>query len=123
MWADIMDDEIHSEYEAAFDNVTGQALDPIKVRAARMDEIRALEGMGVREVVGRSMCLERAGRPPIKGGWVDVSEGDDVHESHRSRYVAKEIRQARGGAGREGLLAAMPPLEALKLMTPSRRAG
>ena len=56
------------------------------------------------------------GKAPIKGRWVDVNKGDDDMPNHRSRYVAREIRQVHGGKAREGLFAAMPPTEALKLV-------
>ena len=45
-----------------------------------------------------------------------VNKGDDIAEVYRSGYVAREIRDQHGGAHREGLFAAMPPLEALKIL-------
>ena len=115
-WADITEDETNAHGELVYHSVTGHALKHDKVMEARMDEVRALEKMGVWEMVNRSMCMSRTGRPPIKGGWVDVNKGDDVNDNYRSRYVAKEIKQADGGADREGLFAHIPPLEALKLV-------
>ena len=55
-------------------------------------------------------------KPPIRGRWVDTNKGDEENKVYRSRYVAMEIRELHGGSGREGLFAAMPPLEALKLV-------
>lgn len=45
-----------------------------------------------------------------------VKEGDDVYHNYMSRYVAQEVRQAHGGAQREGLPTAMPPKEALRVV-------
>lgn len=72
--------------------------------------------MGVWEVVPRSQCFSRTGRVPICGRWVDINRGDDKNKVYRSRYVAMEIRKLHGGNDREGVFAAMPPLEALKLV-------
>lgn len=41
---------------------------------------------------------------------------DDVDRKYGSNCVAQEDRQAHGGTHREGLFAAMPPIEALKLV-------
>ena len=47
--------------------------------------------------------------------WVDINKGDVNNKVYRSTYVAMEIRKMHGGNAREGLFAAMPLLEALKL--------
>ena len=93
-----------------------------KVIEARLNEVEALIKVGVCEVAPLAACLSKTGRRPIKGRWVDVNKGDDVVEVYRSRYVAREIRDQHGGAHREGLFAAMPPLEALKILI-SKTAG
>ena len=72
--------------------------------------------MGVWETVPLSQCWEKTNRKPIRGRWVDVNKGDDICHKYRSRYVAQEVRQAYGGANREGLFSAMSPIEALKLV-------
>ena len=97
-----------------YDDLTGRELVTENVREARLDEVRALQHNGVREVVLRAMNVERTGRPPIRGRWVDVNKGDDMKQNYRSRYVAGEIKSLHGGASREGTFAAMPPLESLK---------
>ena len=68
------------------------------------------------EIVRREQCIEKTGKPPIRGRWGDINKGDDQGKVYRSRYVAMEIRKLHGGSDREGLFAAMPPLEALKLI-------
>ena len=44
--------------------------------------------------------------------WVDISKGDDVSVSHRSRLVGKEFANKRV----DGLFAGTPPLEALRFL-------
>ena len=44
--------------------------------------------------------------------WIDINKGDDQQPNYRSRLVAKEFNT--GSA--EGLFAATPPLEALRLL-------
>ena len=112
------DDWDTPEEQAApiYDDITGRELILDKVREARLDEIRALGQQGVWEVVPRSTSIEKTGRPPIRGRWVDVNKGDDQNTNYRSRYVAREIKSLHGGNSREGTFAAMPPLESLKLL-------
>ena len=81
-----------------------------------MHEIEALTRKGVWEVAPVSQCLTRTQRRPIRGRWVDIIKGDDIVENYRSRYVALQVRQQYGGYQREGLFAAMPPLEALRII-------
>ena len=47
--------------------------------------------------------------------WVDINKGDNDLEVYRSRYVAHEI-EVRGVRGSEGLFAAMPPTEGLRML-------
>ena len=81
-----------------------------KVIEARRDERDALKKTGVWEVVPLKECTAQIGQRPHKGRWVDVNKRDDDVEVYRSRYVAREIRSQHGGALREGLFAAMPPM-------------
>ena len=118
LWADINDDDTDDDAygETIYDDLTGQVLDPKLVAEARSNEVKALIEMGVWEAVPEAQCLERTGRKPISARWVDINKGDDRSPNYRSRYVAREIRQQHGGALRDGLFAAMPPLEALKVL-------
>ena len=121
-WADITEKEQEKQEdeencdEKFYDEVTGKVLKYEKVIAARMEEIEGLIKMGVWEVVPLRDCLNRTQRRPIKGRWVDINKGDDHLEQYRSRYVARELRHQHGGTGREGLFAAMPPIEGLRLL-------
>ena len=54
----------------------------------------------------------RTGKPPIPVRWIDINTGDSVSPEYRSRLVAKEIKRDSS----DDLLAATPPLEALKIL-------
>ena len=124
-WADATEEE-HADQKTFYDDLTGKPLKPEKVIDARMDEIRALQDMGVWEVVPVAECEQNTHGRPIRGRWVDVNKGDDQVEVYRSRYVAMELKHQYGGAMRDGLFAAMPPLEGMRLLlshVASRQGG
>ena len=90
-WADMTEEE-HAEPKTFYDNLTGKALKHEKVIEARLDEIKALQDMGVWEVVAVAECMRKTQKKPIRGRWVDVNKGDDQMEVYRSRYVAMELK-------------------------------
>ena len=67
--------------------------------------------IGVWEEVDRSECEKRTGRGPTAVRWVDVAKEGGV----RSRLAPHNFK-AKGERGREDLFAAMPPLEAKKIL-------
>ena len=102
-----------NDFVAEFlDDRTGKPLDPIKVREAREEDMRELERR-VFEVVDIQECWDKKGKDPIPVRWVDVDKGFGVH---RSRLVAKDFKPKSKVGDKEGLFAAMPPLEAVKLL-------
>ena len=72
--------------------------------------------MGVWDTVDKSDRYQKTVKPSIRGRGVDVNKGDDKNPVYRARYVAQEPRREHGGNTREGLFAAMPPLEAIKAL-------
>ena len=114
-WADMTEEE-HAEQKTFYDNLTGKAAKREKVIDARLDEIKTLQDIGVWEVVLVAECMKKTQKKPIRGRWVDVNKGDDQVEVYRSRYVAMELKHQYGGALRDGLYAAMPPLEGMRLL-------
>ena len=60
-------------------------------------------------------CLEMTGRPPISTRWVDVNKGSTESPSVRCRLVARDFKP-KGEKDRSDIFAAMPPLEAKKLL-------
>ena len=98
-------------WQAAWDDVTGQELDPVAVAMARTKEMDYVNKKGVWSVIPRHEALGR-GLKIIPTRWIDVNKGDSAHPNYRSRLVAKEYNTGT----QEGLFAATPPLEALRLL-------
>ena len=94
------------------DDRTGKPLDTAKVRAAREEELRELDRR-VWEEADVQECWEKKGRRPIGVRWVDVDKGFGVH---RSRLVAKDFKPKSKINDKEGLFAATPPLELVKML-------
>ncbi len=96
--------------EEAWDDVTGEELDPEEVKKARAEEIEFFRNRRVYRKVPIEQCVKRTGKHPIKVRWVDINKGDKRRPKYRSRLVAKDIKRN----ARPDLYAATPPLEALK---------
>ena len=94
------------------DDRTGKPLDTEKVRAAREEELRELDRR-VWEEADVQECWDKKGRGPIGVRWVDVDKGFGVH---RSRLVAKDFKPRSKINDKEGLFAATPPLELVKMI-------
>ena len=99
-----------NEWASAWDDVSGEALDPEEVVKARAEEIVYFNKMKVYHKVPIAQCWARTGKRPIPVRWVDINKGDKARPNHRSRLVAKDIKKN----ARPDLFAATPPLEALK---------
>ena len=104
--------EQDGEFLEAWDDVSGQALDPQLMMKARRDEIAYFKEMGVYEKVDIAEAWRETGKAPIAVRWVDINKGDSVNPNYRSRLVAKEFNT---GVKPE-LYAATPPSECLRLM-------
>ena len=97
----------------AFDDQSGQKLEPRLVRKARLEEMDYFKSMNVYTKVPISKCMERTDRKPIAVRWVDINKGDTTKPNYRSRLVAKEFR---GNDDRPEWFAPTPPSECLKIM-------
>ena len=107
----------------AWDDVTGEQLDSGEVKRARMVEIGYVREKRVWRKITRAEAMKR-GIKVIKTRWLDINKGDKWNPNYRSRFVAKEFNDGRGGEA--AWFAATPPLEALKLVlsdAATRRAG
>ena len=71
------------------------------------------------EEVPVEVCRRTTGKGPLGGRWVDVNKGDRDHPNIRCRYVAKEIAYAKS----DDFFAAMPPLEALRMLVSGVASG
>ena len=92
------------EFEEEFhDNRTREYLDPELVAKARSEEVEFMEKIGLYQEVDIAECLEITGRAPISTRWVDVNKGSMESPNVRCR---------------SDIFAAMPPLEAKKLLFP-----
>ena len=65
------------------------------------------------KIVDVQECWEKKGKAPTPVRWVDVDKGFGVI---RSRLVAKDFKPKSAVGDRDDLFAAMPPLEAIKLL-------
>ena len=98
--------------EEFWDDRTGKLLDSEKVRAARAEELRELDRR-VWVEADVEECWNKKGRGPIGVRWVDVDKGFGVY---RSRLVAKDFKPKSKVNDQEGLFAATPPLELVKML-------
>ena len=104
--------EADGEGLVAWDDVSGQELDPKLMKAARREEIKYFKEMGVYDKVDIAEAWKATGKAPIAVRWVDINKGDSQSPLYRSRLVAKEFNT---GVKPE-LYAATPPSECLRLM-------
>ena len=107
------------EHMEAYDDLSGQALDPMLMMKARQDEIEYFRQMGVYEKVDVDECWRETGKAPIAVRWVDINKGDSANPNYRSRLVAKEFNT---GPCPE-LYAATPPSECLRIMLSKMASG
>ena len=92
---------------AAWDDISAAPLHPETVQAARQLEIKYAEQKPVQRTIAK-----QNGWKIVKSRWLDINKGDDKNPKYRSRMVGKEFNDGE----LEGLVAATPPLEALRLL-------
>ena len=111
-------DEAEYEVEVAddtYDGKTGELLSPELVNEARKEELGFMRQIELYDEVPLSECWEATGKPPIDTRWVDVNKGTVDDPDLRCRLVARDFKP-KGERDRGDLFAAMPPLEAKKLL-------
>ena len=79
------------------------------VVAARSEETRYMDEIGMFEDATDEECLVNTGKPPVDTKWVDVNKGSRQDPVVRSRLVARDFKP-KGETARGDLFAAMPPL-------------
>lgn len=99
--------------KVAYDDVTGDELDPREVVKARAKEMSYVRAKQVWKKVPRAEAARR-GLKVIQTRWIDINKGDRFDPNYRSRFVAKEFND--GKVIELAWFAATPPLEALKLL-------
>ena len=105
-------EEDEESWKRAWDDVSGEELDPKEVTKARLKEMAYIQDKAVWKAIPRSEAT-RKGWKVIQTRWIDVNKGDRDRPNYRSRLVAKEFND---GTMHDGLFAATPPLEALRLL-------
>ena len=120
MDVDVGNLETNQDDEAGVDEwapqeFTDHWLDEEKVAEARAEEIKYMGELGMFVPSTREECVAKTGKPPITTKWVDVNKGTSLEEIIRSRLVARDFK-IKGEAARFDLFAAMPPLEAKRML-------
>jgi hypothetical protein len=109
-------DEPDNYYEKYFDEKTGEALDSSLVHAAMKEDIDYMKTkIDLYKEVPIATALEASGRLPVSVKWVVVNKGTAEVPDVRCRLVARDFKP-KGDGDREDLFAAMPPLEAKKML-------
>ena len=96
---------------AAWDDVSAAPLNPEKVVEARRLEMEYVNKKPVWHKISRKKA-KAMGWKIVKSRWIDINKGDDANPNYRSRLVGKEFNDGEV----DGLFAATPPLEALRLI-------
>ena len=107
-----VEEEDSEQIEEAWGDVSGARLSPDEVKRVRQEEVDYIHKMNVYTNVPTIECYKRTENAPIIVRWIDVSKGNSEKSNYRSRFVAPEISIHK----RQGLFAAIPPLEALTLI-------
>ena len=102
--------------EDAYDDITGEELDPALVADARNEELGEMIKRRVWDEVPWEEAIQNTGHPPISTRWIDINKSTPEDPVIRSRLVGREFKESYGGKGREDLFAGTPPLEALKAL-------
>ena len=104
-------EQTQSQWRMAWDDVSGQELDPSEVSKARAKEMEYINKKGVWRLVPRAVA-KLNGWKVIPTRWIDINKGDIATPNFRSRLVAKEFNIGE----QDGLFAATPPLEAVRML-------
>ena len=107
-----VEEEDSELFEEAWGDVSGARLKPEEVKRIRQEEVEYIHKMNLYTKVPIVERHKRTGKAPIIVRWIDINNGDEEKINYRSRLVAREINIHK----REDLFAAIPPLEALKLI-------
>ena len=77
------------------DEISGAALPADLVRAARTEEVSFMEEWRCWERVSWEDAVRCGGRKPIRARWVDVDKGGPEAHQFRSRWVARQFKDAQ----------------------------
>ena len=113
------EDEIESwscgdEAQWAMDDRSGRPMDEL-VKDATAEKATFMESLPVCDVSGLEECRARTGKDPISTKWVNTDKGRCGEVLIRSRLVARDFK-SKHAANDVDVFAAMPPLEAKRLL-------
>ena len=115
----IAEEEATIEIMEAWDDTSGESLDPAAVLAARREEIAYYKEMKAFTKVPISQCIAKTGGRPIGVRWIDINKGDQYNINIRSRLVAKEFNNKKC----DDLFAGTPPVEAMRAIVSMAASG
>ena len=93
------------------DEISGATVDPVKVKAARREEVNLVHEFGVHRKKPRASAV---GGQFVTVEWIDVNKGLEQRPEHRSRLVARELKNC--DSTMSGLFGSTPPLDCLTLV-------
>ena len=93
-----------------WDELSGKKLDPVKVKAARKEELKFIDSKPLYDVVDETEAWAHTGRSPISTRWADINKGGD--DGHRSRFVARGFKDSKA----DDFYASTPPWELVKFL-------
>lgn len=108
------------EEEQFWDAAAGTLLESKLVHSARAEELSWVKSEGIYRRVPLSECTAK-GLKPVTTKWIDLNKGDDNNPRYRSRWVAREIKQAKKPEDQLSeveLFAATPPTELFMVIVP-----
>ena len=76
----------------AWDDVSGNELNPELTLKARREEMEQFMKHEVYEKVREDVCWAVTGKAPIGSRWIDINKGDDSNPDYRSRLVAQQVK-------------------------------
>ena len=97
----------------AWDDVSGNELDPKLTLQARMEEMEEFKKHGVYHKVREEVCWAVTGKRSIGTRWIDINKGDESKPEYRSRLVAQQVKY---NSKEKNIFAATSPLETQKLL-------
>ena len=78
--------------DSAWDDVSGNELDPELTLKARKEEMDQFMKHEVYEKVKEEGCWNVTGKAPIGTRWIDINKGDEANPEYRSRLVAQQVK-------------------------------
>jgi hypothetical protein len=98
-----------------FDDRTGDVLDSSLVMRAEAEELEYMVHLGVGDEVDEQECWDKTGKAPTTTKFVRTNKGTTVEPDVRARLCGRDFKP-KGEDGRCDVFAAMPPLEAKKML-------